>query len=130
MELPKGIYARTENKKDETTESEVKKNVEKTEDVKDNIKVASNVRKKNGNSVPKITSFGWFIMMVLFTIPFVNITECVVLIIGKKYKEGKRWAKGAIIVAIIMSILFLLIWTRLHNMTYSEMVKVFNFFNK
>ncbi len=127
MELPQGVFS---NKKEE---SRIEKPEEKFA-VNGKVNISSN-KSGSGDSgrrkkSPKLSWVQWLIIMLIYCVPIVNIIECIVLIIKDKYQDGKRWAKGAIIVASVLSLIIIIACIRFKNMPYADFMKFYKLFHK
>jgi hypothetical protein len=70
----------------------------------------------------------WLLLMLLFCIPIVGLLGMIYYaFIDTSNKERSIWAKNALIVLVIVYVILICLYLRIHNMTYPQF---YNFTSK
>ena len=127
--LPKGLFANTKEEKPEDLEKWNRVADESNEEDGSEEQPAESSRKNSRRGrVQRLKTKDWMIYMLIFILPFVNIAECIYVMVTKKHPDAERWAKAAIVPACIVSLIVLIIILRLHYMTYADCMKFVQLF--
>lgn len=113
-----------ENYNKKHTKSNKQKNVKKKEN-KTKTDSKEHSESKDGKRKRALSTFGWFICMVLYAIPGVNIISSFIMCLSKKYIDRKRWAKVALAFSIISTCLIAIGYIRLCNMTFETLFDIY-----